>query len=134
LVFAHLDRTGQAGGLDLRERALQLGRRLVVEGPDGVELRDRDLRDEEKVVSVAPFVARVVEGRIQALERRAHRFANSFGIRHHDDYDASRRKRPRSEMRAAYMSIERAPVTYLEGMTLASQNAELGNRCACRRR
>jgi hypothetical protein len=36
------------------------------------------------------------------------------------------RIRPRSEMRTAFMSIERASVTYLEGMTLASQNAELG--------
>jgi hypothetical protein len=32
------------------------------------------------------------------------------------------------------MSIEKAVVTYLEGMTLASQNAELGDPGACRRR
>jgi hypothetical protein len=38
------------------------------------------------------------------------------------------------EVRTAFMSIERASMTYLEGMTLASQNAELGDRCACRRR
>jgi len=38
------------------------------------------------------------------------------------------------EMRAAFMSIEEACVTYLEGMTLASQNAELGDPGACRRR
>jgi hypothetical protein len=37
-------------------------------------------------------------------------------------------------MRAAFMSIERAVVTYLEGMTLASQNVELGDLGACRRR
>lgn len=39
-----------------------------------------------------------------------------------------------AEMRAAFMSIEEAVVTYLEGMTLASQNAELGDPGACRRR
>ena len=39
-----------------------------------------------------------------------------------------------AEMRAAFMSIEEASVTYLEGMTLASQNAELGDPGACRRR
>jgi hypothetical protein len=38
------------------------------------------------------------------------------------------------EMRAAFMSIEEAVVTYLEGMTLASQNAELGDSGARRRR
>jgi hypothetical protein len=38
------------------------------------------------------------------------------------------------EMRRAFMSTKRAFVTYLEGMTLASQNAQLGNRGACRRR
>jgi hypothetical protein len=32
------------------------------------------------------------------------------------------------------MSIEEAFVTYLEGMTLAAKNAELGNFGACRRR
>ena len=37
-------------------------------------------------------------------------------------------------MRAALMSIEKAVLTYLEGMTLASQNVELGDRGACRRR
>ncbi len=37
-------------------------------------------------------------------------------------------------MRAAFMSIERACLTYLEGMTLASQNVELGDFGACRRR
>jgi len=37
-------------------------------------------------------------------------------------------------MRAAFMSIEEAVVTYLEGVTLASQNAELGDSGACRRR
>jgi hypothetical protein len=37
-------------------------------------------------------------------------------------------------MRAAFMSIEKAVVTYLEGMTLASQNVELGDLGACRRR
>jgi hypothetical protein len=37
-------------------------------------------------------------------------------------------------MRAAFMSIEEAFVTYSEGMTLASQNAELGDLGACRRR
>jgi hypothetical protein len=39
-----------------------------------------------------------------------------------------------AEMRAAFMSIEEAFVTYLEGMTLASHNAQLGNPGACRRR
>jgi hypothetical protein len=39
-----------------------------------------------------------------------------------------------AEMRAAFMSIERAFVTYSEGMTLASQNAEPGDPGACRRR
>jgi hypothetical protein len=39
-----------------------------------------------------------------------------------------------AEMRAAFMSIEEAVVTYLEGMTLASQNAQLGDPGACRRR
>jgi hypothetical protein len=34
----------------------------------------------------------------------------------------------------ALMSIEKAFVTYLEGMTRASQNAELGDLGACRRR
>jgi hypothetical protein len=37
-------------------------------------------------------------------------------------------------MRAAFMSIEKAFVTYSEGMTLASQNAQLGDPGACRRR
>jgi hypothetical protein len=37
-------------------------------------------------------------------------------------------------MRAAFMSIEKAFVTYSEGMTLASQNGELGDLGACRRR
>jgi hypothetical protein len=37
-------------------------------------------------------------------------------------------------MRAVLMSIEKAFVTYLEGMTLASQNAEPRDRGACRRR
>jgi hypothetical protein len=37
-------------------------------------------------------------------------------------------------MRAAFMSNEEAVVSYLEGMTLASQNAELGDSGACRRR
>jgi hypothetical protein len=37
-------------------------------------------------------------------------------------------------MRAALMSIEEAFVTYSEGMTLASQNADLGSFGACRRR
>jgi hypothetical protein len=36
-------------------------------------------------------------------------------------------------MRAAFMSIEEARVTYSEGMTLASQNAQLGDFGACRR-
>ena len=36
-------------------------------------------------------------------------------------------------MRAAFMSIEEAFVTYSEGMTLASQNAQLGDPGACRR-
>jgi hypothetical protein len=39
-----------------------------------------------------------------------------------------------AEMRAAFMSIEEAVVTYLEDMTRASQNAELGDPGACRRR
>jgi hypothetical protein len=39
-----------------------------------------------------------------------------------------------AEMRAASMSDERAFVTTSEGMTLASQNAELGDPGACRRR
>ena len=38
------------------------------------------------------------------------------------------------EMRAAFTSIEKAVVTYLEGVTGASQNAEPGNRGGCRRR
>ena len=38
------------------------------------------------------------------------------------------------EMRAAFMSIEEAVVTYLEGVTLASQNAEPRDPGACRRR
>jgi hypothetical protein len=33
-----------------------------------------------------------------------------------------------------FISIEEAFVTYLEGMTLASQNVELGDFGACRRR
>jgi hypothetical protein len=37
-------------------------------------------------------------------------------------------------MLAAFMSIEKAIATYSEGMTLASQNVELGNLGACRRR
>jgi len=37
-------------------------------------------------------------------------------------------------MRSAFMSIEMGFVTYSEGMTLASQNAELGDLGACRRR
>jgi hypothetical protein len=37
-------------------------------------------------------------------------------------------------MRAAFMSIEKGFVTYLEGMTLASQNVELGGPGARRRR
>jgi hypothetical protein len=37
-------------------------------------------------------------------------------------------------MRTAFMSIEKAFVTYSEGMTLASQYAELGDFGACRRR
>lgn len=37
-------------------------------------------------------------------------------------------------MRAAFMSIEEAVVTYLEVVTLASQNAEPGDLGACRRR
>jgi hypothetical protein len=37
-------------------------------------------------------------------------------------------------MRAAFMSIEKAVVTYLEGMTLASQNAEPGDFGGGRRR
>jgi hypothetical protein len=37
-------------------------------------------------------------------------------------------------MRAAFMSIEKAFVTYSEGMTLAATNAELGDFGACRRR
>jgi hypothetical protein len=35
-------------------------------------------------------------------------------------------------MRAAFMSIEKAFMTYSEGMTLASQNAQLGDPGACR--
>jgi len=38
------------------------------------------------------------------------------------------------EMRAEFMSIEEAVVTYLEGVTRAWQNAEPGDRGACRRR
>jgi hypothetical protein len=38
------------------------------------------------------------------------------------------------EMRAALMSIEEAFVTYSEGMARASQNVELGDLGACRRR
>ena len=34
----------------------------------------------------------------------------------------------------AFISTEKAFVTYLEGMKLASQNIELGNPGACRRR
>jgi hypothetical protein len=37
-------------------------------------------------------------------------------------------------MRAAFMSIANGFATYSEGMTLATQNAELGDRGACRRR
>jgi hypothetical protein len=37
-------------------------------------------------------------------------------------------------MRAAFMSIVKVFATYSEGMTLASQNAELGDPGACRRR
>ena len=37
-------------------------------------------------------------------------------------------------MRAAVMSITEAFVTYWEGMTVASQNAQLGDFGACRRR
>jgi hypothetical protein len=37
-------------------------------------------------------------------------------------------------MRQAFMSIQRAFVTYSEGMTLAWQNAQLGDPGACRRR
>jgi hypothetical protein len=37
-------------------------------------------------------------------------------------------------MRTAFMSIEKGFVTYLEGMTLASQNVELRDPGACRRR
>jgi hypothetical protein len=37
-------------------------------------------------------------------------------------------------MRGAFMSNEKAFATYSEGMTLASQNAELGDFGACRRR
>jgi hypothetical protein len=39
-----------------------------------------------------------------------------------------------AEMRAAFMSIEKAFAPYSEGMTLASQNAGLGDPGACRRR
>jgi hypothetical protein len=39
-----------------------------------------------------------------------------------------------AHMRTAFISIERTFVTYLEVMTLASQDAELGDRGACRRR
>jgi hypothetical protein len=41
---------------------------------------------------------------------------------------------PGGEMRTAFMSIEEGFVTYLEGVTLASQNAEPRNPGACRRR
>lgn len=37
-------------------------------------------------------------------------------------------------MRTAFMSIEMGFLTYSEGMTLASQNAQLGDPGACRRR
>ena len=37
-------------------------------------------------------------------------------------------------MRAAFMSIEQAVVTYLEGVARVSQNVELRDRRACRRR
>ena len=37
-------------------------------------------------------------------------------------------------MRSPFMSIEKAVMTYLEGMTVASQNAEPWNLGACRRR
>jgi hypothetical protein len=37
-------------------------------------------------------------------------------------------------MRAAFMSIEEVVVTYLEGVTLATQNAEPGDLGARRRR
>jgi hypothetical protein len=45
-----------------------------------------------------------------------------------------RRSTQGAEMRAALMSNEEAFVTYPEGMTLASQNAQLGDPGACRRR
>ena len=37
-------------------------------------------------------------------------------------------------MRGAFISIEKGFWTWSEGMTLASQNAELGDLGACRRR
>jgi hypothetical protein len=37
-------------------------------------------------------------------------------------------------MRTAFMSIQKGFSTYSEGMTLASQNAQLGDFGACRRR
>jgi hypothetical protein len=39
-----------------------------------------------------------------------------------------------AEVRAAFMSIEKGFATYSEGMTLASQNAGLGDLGASRRR